>query len=48
MLLTIAIILALLWLFGFAIHFGGNLIHLILFIALVVIIYDFVVNRRRV
>ncbi len=49
MLLTIAIILGLLWFFGFiVIHVGGGLIHLILLIALVVLIYDLIVGRRRV
>ena len=46
MLLTIAIVLAILWLLGLLAHIGGGLIHLVLLIALVVIIYDFVTGRR--
>ncbi len=46
MLLTIAIILGILWLLGFAVHIGGALIHLILVIALVLFIYDLVTGRR--
>lgn len=46
MILTIAAILALLWLLGFSIHIGGGLIHLLLVVALVVFIYDMVVRRR--
>lgn len=46
MLLTIAAILALLWLLGFAVHIGGGLIHLLLVIALIVFIYDRIVGRR--
>lgn len=35
MLFTIAVILAVLWLFGFIGHVGGSLIHLLLIVALV-------------
>ena len=38
MLETIAIILLVLWLFGFGFHLGGDLIHILLVIALVVFI----------
>jgi hypothetical protein len=38
MLQTIAIILVVLWLFGYQFHVGGGLIHLLLVIALVIII----------
>jgi hypothetical protein len=48
MLWTIAGILVLLWLLGF-IGFGvaGNLIHLLLVIAVVVIIFQLISGRRR-
>lgn len=46
MLLTIAVILAILWLLGFIGHIGGGLIHLLLVIALIVFIYNMVVGRR--
>ncbi|MEX2054351.1 MAG: lmo0937 family membrane protein [Candidatus Colwellbacteria bacterium] len=38
MLQTIAIILLVLWLLGFGFHFGGNLIHTLLVVALVLIV----------
>jgi hypothetical protein len=47
MLLTIAAIIFILWLLGFAIHIGGGLIHILLVIALVIFIYDMLVARRR-
>jgi hypothetical protein len=46
MLLTIAGILLVLWLLGFIGHVGGDLIHLVLVIAVIVFIYNFVVGRR--
>jgi hypothetical protein len=49
MLLTIAIILFVLWLLGaFVVHVGGGLIHLLLVIAVVVLIWNFVTGRRAV
>ena len=46
MLLLIATILVVLWLLGFIGHIGGDLIHLLLIIALVVIIYHFLRGRK--
>lgn len=46
MLLTIAAILAALWLLGFTLNIGGWLIHLLIIIALIVFIYDVAVRRR--
>jgi hypothetical protein len=49
MLLTIAIILFVLWLLGaFVVHVGGGLIHILLVIAVVVLIWNFVTGRRAV
>ena len=48
MLWTIAIILLVLWLLGFAIHIGGGLIHLLLVIAVIVVIVQLVTGRRAV
>jgi hypothetical protein len=46
MLLTIALVLAVLWLLGaFVVPVGGALIHLLLVIALVVLILNFVRGR---
>ena len=46
MLLTLGIILVVLWALGFfAFHVAGGLIHLLLVIAIVVIIFNFVRGR---
>jgi hypothetical protein len=45
-LITIAAILAILWLLGFVVHVGGNVIHILLVIAVIVFIYDALVKRR--
>lgn len=48
MLLALAIILGLLWLFGFVVfHIAGGLIHLVLVVALIILAYDLLVGRRR-
>jgi hypothetical protein len=47
MLWTIAIILIVLWLAGFlVVHVGGALIHLLLVVAAIVLVYQFVTGRR--
>ncbi len=46
MLLTIAVILLVLWLFGFFMHVAGGLIHLVLVIALIMFVLHFVRGRR--
>lgn len=47
MLLTIVIILLILWALGFfAFEVAGGLIHLLLLIAVVVLIWNFVAGRR--
>ena len=47
MLLTIAIILLIAWALGFfAFHVAGGLIHLLLLVAIVVLIWNFVPRRR--
>lgn len=49
MLLTIAVILFILWLLGFvAFHVAGGFIHLLLIIAVIVIIWNFLTGRRGV
>ena len=42
MLLTIAVILVVLWLFGFFLHVAGGLIHVVLVIAAIMLILHFV------
>jgi len=43
---SIIVVLFVLWLLGFMMHFGGSLIHLVLAIALVLIIVNFLTGRR--
>jgi len=45
---TIIVILFVLWLIGFLLHFGGGLIHLILVIAVILLIINLVTGRRTV
>jgi hypothetical protein len=47
MLLTIAIVIGILWLLGLIAHIGGGLINLLLVVALIILIYDFVVGRSQ-
>ena len=46
MLWTIIVILEILWLVGFIGHFGGNLIHILIVVAVIVLIYNLVSGRR--
>jgi hypothetical protein len=39
-------VLVVLWLLGFAMHFGGGLIHILLVIAVVVFLVQFLTGRR--
>ena len=48
MLWTILVILVILWLLGLISHVGGNLIHLLLVVAVIVLIYNIVTGRRSV
>jgi Family of unknown function (DUF5670) len=45
---TIIVILFVLWLLGFIIHFGGGLIHLLLVIAVILVVINLVTGRRVV
>ena len=40
-------ILLVLWLLGFALNIGGGIIHLLIVIAVVVFIFDFIGGRSR-
>jgi hypothetical protein len=42
---TIVVILVVLWLAGFLLHFGGGLIHLLLVIALVLLVFNLLTGR---
>lgn len=46
MLWTIAVILLILWLLGFSLHVAGGLIHILLVIAIVVVLVQFITGRR--
>lgn len=46
MLWTIAAILFVLWVLGFALHIGGSLIHVLIVIAVIVIVFNFITGRR--
>jgi hypothetical protein len=48
MLWTILVVLVVLWLLGFVSHVGGNLIHILLVVAVIVLIYNVVIGRRSV
>jgi hypothetical protein len=48
MLWTIFAILLILWLLGWGFHVAGNLIHLLLVIALIVVVINLVTGRRAV
>ena len=48
MLYTIIGILLLLWILGFSMHVGGNVIHALLVIALVVFLVNLITGRRAV
>ncbi|MGD1024974.1 MAG: lmo0937 family membrane protein [Candidatus Sulfotelmatobacter sp.] len=43
---TIFVVLLVLWLLGFSLHFGGALIHLLLVVALAVLIINLLSGRR--
>ena len=47
MLWALVVILVVLWLAGFlVVHVGGALIHLLLFIAVIVLLYQLITGRR--
>ena len=48
MLWTVLVILLILWLLGLVSHVGGNFIHILLIVALIVLIYNVVIGRRAV
>jgi hypothetical protein len=42
---TIIVVLFVLWLLGFLLHFGGSLIHLLLVLALIALIFNVLSGR---
>jgi hypothetical protein len=47
MIWTIFVVLLVLWLLGFSLHLGGSLIHLLLVCAVIVLLYNLIIGRRR-
>lgn len=43
----VAVVIVALWLLGFIFHIAGNLIHLLLVVAAIVIIFNFVTSKRN-
>ncbi len=48
LLYIIGAVLVALWLIGFLMHIGGGLIHIILVIAVIVFLFQFLTGRRSV
>lgn len=48
MLWTVAAIIVVLWLLGFISNVGGDLIHVLLVIAAIVLVYNLVAGRRAI
>ncbi len=48
LLYIIGAVLVALWLIGFLLHIGGGLIHIILVIAVIVFVFQFLTGRRSV
>jgi hypothetical protein len=48
LLYIIGAVLVALWLIGFLLHIGGGLIHIILVIAVIVFLFQFLTGRRSV
>jgi len=42
---TLAVILFVLWIIGFAVHVGGGLIHILLVLAIIVALFNFFAGR---
>ena len=42
---TLAVILFVLWIIGFAVHVGGSLIHVLLVLAIIVALFNFFTGR---
>jgi hypothetical protein len=41
----IIVVLFVLWLLGFLLHFGGGLIHLLIVIAIILVVYNMITGR---
>ena len=45
---TIAAIIVVLWLLGLIFRVAGNLVHLLLIVALIVVVYNLIAGRRAI
>ena len=43
---TVVVVLFVLWLLGFVLHFGGGLIHIVLVVAVILVVYNIVTKGR--
>jgi hypothetical protein len=43
---TIIVILFVLWLLGFLLHFGGSLIHILLVVAVIILVYNLLTKGK--
>ena len=43
---VIAVLFALMWLFGFALHVGGGLVHLLIVLAVISVLARIIMGRR--
>lgn len=48
MIWTVIVVLVILWLLGLVGDIGGNLVHILLVVALIVFIYNLLTGRREV
>ena len=42
---TIIVVLFVIWLLGFILHFGGSLIHILIVIAVILLVYNLLTGR---
>ena len=42
---TIIVVVFVLWLLGFVLHFGGGLIHLLLLVVVILVVYNLLTGR---
>ena len=43
---TVIVVLFVLWLLGFVMHFGGGLIHIVLVVAVILVVYNIVTKGK--
>jgi hypothetical protein len=43
---TVIVILFVLWLLGFLLHFGGSLIHILLVVAVIILVYNLLTKGK--